>query len=464
MKQKNSFSGQIGFVFAAAGSAVGVGNLWRFPYLAAKDGGGLFLIIYLVLVLTVGFVLLTTDIAIGRKTGKSAIYAYESMRKKWKFLGVITFLVPVLIMTYYAVIGGWILRYIVIYLTSSGKQAVADNCFTAFISSPSSVWYGLIFMLLTALIVYNGVEDGIERVSKFIMPVLLIMVIGIAIFSLTLKTTLDDGTVRTGLQGLKVYMKPDLTGITVGRFLQITLDAMSQLFFSLSVSMGIMITYGSYVKNDIDLNKATNQIEIFDTGVAILAGMMIIPAVFVFLGNDGMASGPSLIFISLPKVFDAMGVFGRPAAIAFFLMMGFAALTSCVSVMETLVANGMELYHKPRKKMCGVVGIYSFITAVLICLGYNKLYFELKLPNGSVGQLLDVMDYISNSFLMPFISLLTSILIGWVIGPDWIIGEVERNGEKFKRAGMYRFMIRYVVPVVMLVLFLVSTGFADLIA
>lgn len=464
MKQKNSFSGQIGFVFAAAGSAVGVGNLWRFPYLAAKDGGGLFLIIYLVLVLTVGFVLLTTDIAIGRKTGKSAIYAYESMRKKWKFLGVITFLVPVLIMTYYAVIGGWILRYIVIYLTSSGKQAVADNCFTSFISSPSSVWYGLIFMFLTALIVYNGVEKGIERVSKFIMPVLLIMVIGIAIFSLTLKTTLDDGTVRTGLQGLKVYMKPDLTGITVGRFLQITLDAMSQLFFSLSVSMGIMITYGSYVKNDIDLNKATNQIEIFDTGVAILAGMMIIPAVFVFLGNDGMASGPSLIFISLPKVFDAMGVFGRPVAIAFFLMMGFAALTSCVSVMETLVANGMELYHKPRKKMCGVVGIYSFITAVLICLGYNKLYFELKLPNGSVGQLLDVMDYISNSFLMPFISLLTSILIGWVIGPDWIIGEVERNGEKFKRAGMYRFMIRYTVPVVMLVLFLVSTGFADLIA
>ena len=225
-----------------------------------------------------------------------------------------------------------------------------------------------------------------------------------------------------------------------------------------------MITYGSYVKNEVNLNKATNQIEIFDTGVAFLAGMMIIPAVFVFLGKDGMASGPSLIFISLPKVFGAMGVFGRPVAIAFFLMMGFAALTSCVSVMETLVANCMELYHKPRKKMCGAVGIYSLVTAVLICLGYNKLYFELKLPNGSVGQLLDVMDYISNSFLMPFISLLTSILIGWVIGPDWIIGEVERNGEHFKRAGLYRFMIRYVVPVVMLILFLVSTGFADLIS
>ena len=393
MKQKNSFSGQIGFVFAAAGSAVGVGNLWRFPYLAAKDGGGLFLIIYLALVLTVGFVLLTTDIAIGRKTGKSAIYAYESMRKKWKFLGVITFLVPVLIMTYYAVIGGWILRYIVIYLTSSGKQAVADDCFTAFISSPSSVWYGLIFMLLTALIVYNGVEEGIERVSKFIMPVLLIMVIGIAIFSLTLKTTLDDGTVRTGLQGLKVYMKPDLTGITVGRFLQITLDAMSQLFFSLSVSMGIMITYGSYVKKDVDLNKAVSQIEIMDTGVAFLAGVMIIPAVFVFSGLDGMSAGPGLMFVSLPKVFYSMGTVGRVIGILFFVLAGFAALTSCISVLESITANCMELFHTERKKTTRVLSVIYLIATAVIALGYSIFYVEVALPNGSTGQLLDIMDY-----------------------------------------------------------------------
>ena len=292
MKQKNGFSGQIGFVFAAAGSAVGVGNLWRFPYLAAKDGGGLFLILYLVLVLTVGFTLLTTDIAIGRKTGKSAIYAYEAMRKKWKFLGVLTFLVPILIMTYYAVIGGWILKYITIYLLGSGEQAVDSNCFSNFISAPSSVWYSIAFMLLTSFIVYNGVEKGIERVSKFIMPVLLLMVVGIAVFSLTLKTTLEDGTVRTGLQGLAVYLTPDLSGITLERFLQIALDAMSQLFFSLSVSMGIMITYGSYVKKDVDLNKSVSQIELMDTGVAFLAGVMIIPAVFVFSGLEGMSAGP----------------------------------------------------------------------------------------------------------------------------------------------------------------------------
>ena len=463
MKQKNSFSGQIGFVFAAAGSAVGVGNLWRFPYLAAKDGGGLFLLIYLVLVLTVGFVLLTTDIAIGRKTGKSAIYAYESMQKKWKFLGVITFLVPVLIMTYYAVIGGWILRYIVIYLTSSGKQAVADDCFTAFISSPSSVWYGLIFMLLTALIVYNGVEKGIERVSKFIMPVLLIMVIGIAIFSLTLKTTLDDGTVRTGLQGLKVYMKPDLTGITVGRFLQITLDAMSQLFFSLSVSMGIMITYGSYVKKDVDLNKAVSQIEIMDTGVAFLAGVMIIPAVFVFSGLDGMSAGPGLMFVSLPKVFYSMGTVGRVIGILFFVLAGFAALTSCISVLESITANCMELFHTERKKTTRVLSVIYLIATAVIALGYSIFYVEVALPNGSTGQLLDIMDYISNSFMMPFISLLSAILIGWIMKPSWIAEEMELNGEKFKRKKLYNVMMRYIMPVVMVILFLQSTGVLNMI-
>ena len=257
------------------------------------------------------------------------------------------------------------------------------------------------------------------------MPGLIFMIMGIAFFSLTLKYTDGNGVTRTGLQGLGVYIIPNLEGITFKRFLEILLDAMSQLFFSLSVSMGIMITYGSYVKPEVNLNKAINQIEIFDTGVAFLAGMMIIPAVFVFLGTDGMASGPSLIFISLPKVFASMGAIGRIIAIAFFLMMGFAALTSCVSVMETLVANCMEIFHKSRQKMCAVIGIYSLVTAVLICLGYNVLYFEVKLPNETVAQLLDIMDYISNSFLMPFISLLTSILIGWVVGPKLIIDEVE---------------------------------------
>lgn len=457
--KKSNFSGSIGFVLAAAGSAVGVGNIWRFPYLCAKDGGGLFLLIYLVLVLTFGFVLLTTDVAIGRRTKQNALNAYATLHKKWRFLGYLTFLVPTLIMTYYSVIGGWILKYLSVYMISNGTAAAKDGYFISFITSKASpIVFMLIFLSITAWIVFCGVEKGIEKFSKIIMPGLILMIIIIAVFSLTLSHKDSDGTVRTGLQGLMVYLRPDFTGLTAKRFLEILLDAMSQLFFSLSVSMGIMITYGSYVKDDVNLSKATNQIEIFDTAVAFLAGMMIIPAVFVFLGTEGMSSGPSLIFITLPKVFESMGILGRFVAIIFFIMLAFAALTSCVSVMETLVANCMEIFHQSRKKMCAVIGVYSLVTALLICLGYNVFYFELQLPNGSVGQLLDIMDYISNSFLMPFISLLTSILIGWVIGPQWIVDEVTKNHEKFPRAGLYRFMIQYVVPVVMLILFLMSTG------
>ena len=318
MKEKKSnFSGSIGFVLAAAGSAVGVGNIWRFPYLCAKDGGGLFLIVYLALVLSFGFVLLTTDIAIGRHTKQNALKAFGTLNSKWKFLGYLTFLVPALIMTYYSVIGGWITKYFCTYLVSDGSILSQDSYFTSFITSKvSPIVFMLLFLALTAWVVYRGVEKGIEKFSRFIMPGLILLILGIAIFSLTLSYTDANGTVRTGLQGLKVYLYPDFSSLTVKRFLGVLLDAMSQLFFSLSVSMGIMVTYGSYVKDDVDLNKSINQIEIFDTGVAFLAGMMIIPAVFVFLGTDGMASGPSLIFISLPKVFDAMGVFGRHSVIS----------------------------------------------------------------------------------------------------------------------------------------------------
>ena len=272
------------------------------------------------LVLTFGFTLLTTDVAIGRRTKQNALNAFATLNKKWKFLGYLTFLVPTLIMTYYSVIGGWITKYFTLYLVSSGDAAAQDRFFTSFITSPvSPIVFMLIFLALTAWVVYCGVEKGIEKYSRYIMPGLLLLIIGIAIFSLTLSYTDESGMTRTGIEGFLVYIKPDFTGLTVQRFLNIALDAMSQLFFSLSVSMGIMITYGSYVKDDVDLNKANNQIEIFDTGVAFLAGLMIIPAVYVFLGTDGMASGPSLTFISLPKVFAAMGGVGRVIGAVFFL-------------------------------------------------------------------------------------------------------------------------------------------------
>lgn len=458
-KKASHFSGQIGFVLAAAGSAVGVGNLWRFPYLAAKDGGGLFLIVYLVLVLTFGFTLLTSDIAIGRRTKESAIGAYSKMQERWKFLGILTFLVPVLIMTYYAVIGGWITRYAVVYLSGQAEAAARDGYFTSFITSPvSPVIFALLFMGVTALIVYNGVEGGIERVSKCMMPVLLVLVVIIAGYSLTLHHVDADGQVRTGMEGFLYYIRPDLEGITLRRFLQILLDAMSQMFFSLSVSMGIMITYGSYVKPEVDLNRAVNQIEIFDTGVALLAGAMIIPAVYVFSGTEGMSAGPSLMFISLPKVFAAMGKAGVFMGILFFVAAIFATLTSCISVLESITANCMEIFHTERKKTVLVLAVIYLAASAVIALGYSVFYFEITLPNGSGAQLLDVMDYISNSVMMPFIALLSAILIGWIKTLDYVIGEMERNGETFGRKAIYRVMIRYIAPLMMLVLFLQSTG------
>ena len=457
--KKHGFTGQIGFVMAAAGSAVGVGNLWRFPYLAAKDGGGLFILIYLILTFTFGFTLLTSDIAIGRRTGKNSINAYGEMHPKWKFLGILTFLVPVLIMTYYAVIGGWITRYIVVYLTGQGEAAAGDGFFTDFITSPGkAAFYAIIFMLLTSWIVFNGVEKGIEKYSRILMPVMLVMIVMIAVFALTLSHTDDAGVTRTGLQGLAVYLTPNFDGITLPRFLQILLDAMSQIFFSLSVSMGIMITYGSYIKKDVDVNASIHQIEFFDTGVALLAGLMIIPSIFVFEGMEGMKAGPSLMFVSLPKVFASMHVLGRFVGLAFFIMAAFAALTSCVSVLETITANCMEIFHTKRRPTTITLTALYTAASVVIALGYSKFYVELPLPNGSIGQLLDLMDYISNSFMMPFISMLSAILIGWVVGPGWIVGEVEYGGRKFGLKKLYAVMIKYVVPAVMFILFLESAG------
>lgn len=463
-KKKSSFTGSLGFVLAAAGSAVGVGNIWRFPYLTAKDGGGLFLIIYLALVLTFGFTLLVTDVAIGRRTKTNALHAFGKIQKKWSFLGYLTFCVPAIIMTYYSVIGGWILKYLAVYLTGAGKAAAQDGYFTDFITSPvSPVVFMLIFLCFTALVVYRGVEKGIEKFSRIVMPGLLLMIIGIGLFSLTLSSTGADGTERTGLQGLTVYIMPNLDGVTPARFLEILLDAMSQLFFSLSVSMGIMITYGSYVKKDVNLSKSLSQIEIFDTTVAFLAGLMIIPAVYVFFGTEGMASGPSLMFVSLPKVFEAMGPLGGILGMVFFLMVVFASLTSSVSILETLVANCMEIFHSTRKKTSLVIALLSAAASVIICMGYNVFYFELKLPNGAAAQLLDLMDYISNSFLMPFISLLTCIFVGWIIRPTWICEEMEASGHTFKRKKMYAFMIRYVTPIIMAMLFLQSAGVFEII-
>lgn len=459
-KERNSFSGTIGFVLAAAGSAVGLGNIWRFPYLAAKDGGGLFLVIYLVLALTFGFTLLSTEIAIGRKTKQSPLTAYGKIHKSWKPLGVIACIVPVIILPYYCAIGGWVLKYFIAYLTGNGMAAAEDGYFTGFITSDiEPLIMMFIFLFVVAFIIFRGVNKGIEASSQIIMPVLLLLVVVIAVFSLTIKHTGADGVTRTGLEGFKVYVVPNFDGLTVKGFFSVLVDAMGQLFFSLSVAMGIMVAYGSYVKDDANLTRSINQIEIFDTAVAFLAGVMIIPAVFTFMGTEGMqASGPSLMFVSLPKVFAAMGRIGNIVGCLFFAMVLFAAITSAMSVMEAVVSSFMDQFHISRTKAACIEGVIALIAGILVCLGYNVLYFEVTLPNGAVAQILDIMDYISNNLLMPVVAIGTCILIGWIVKPKTIIDEVEKSGCKFGRRWLYISMIKVVAPILLIVLLLKSAG------
>lgn len=459
-EERKAFGGSVGFVLAAAGSAVGLGNIWRFPYLAAKDGGGLFLVTYIVLALTFGFTLLTAEIAIGRRTKQSPLTAYGIVKKKWKPLGVIACLVPTIILPYYVTIGGWVLKYFLVYVTGDGAKAAEDGYFTSFITADQEpIAMMLVFFAIVTIIIFLGVNKGIESSSKIIMPLLILLVAGISIFSLTISHTDASGVTRTGLEGLKIYVVPSLDGMSVKQIATVVMDAMGQLFFSLSVAMGIMITYGSYVSDEANLQKSINQIEIFDTLVAFLAGVMIIPAVFTFMGQEGMAaSGPSLMFVSLPKVFLSMGKAGNIIGAAFFAMVLFAALTSAVSVMEAVVSSIMDQFHVQRRTAAIIEVIITVIAGIIVCLGYNKLYFELKLPNGSAGQVLDVMDYISNSVFMPIVAIGTCILIGWVVKPHFVIDEVEKNGRKMGRKKLFIVMIKFIAPVLLFLLFLKSVG------
>ena len=459
--KRNSFKGSIGFVLAAAGSAVGLGNIWRFPYLAAKDGGGLFLVIYIILALTFGFALLTTEIAIGRKTKQSPLTAYKKISKKWKWLGVVACLVPIIILPYYCAIGGWVLKYFLVYLTGNGASAAEDDYFTSFIGNTNGepILMLVLFLFATAFVIFRGVNKGIESFSKIIMPALILLVVIIAVFSLTRNHTDDNGVTRTGLEGLKVYLVPNISNLTASSFFTTLLDAMGQLFFSLSVAMGIMITYGSYVRDDADLGKSINQIEIFDTVVAFLAGVMIIPAVYTFSGIEGMqASGPSLMFISLPKVFATMGPIGNVIGCLFFAMVLFAALTSSVSVMEAIVSSFMDKFKISRTVATLVETVIAVVAGIFVCLGYNIFYFEATLPNGGTAQILDIMDYISNNILMPIVAIGTCILIGWIAKPKTVIEEVEKSGKKMGRKTLYVIMIKFVAPILLFVLFLKSLG------
>ena len=454
--KRSSFKGSIGFVLAAAGSAVGLGNIWRFPYLAAKDNGGFFILCYIILALTFGFTLLVTEIAIGRKTKQSPLTAYGKINKKFKGLGILATIVPAIILPYYCAIGGWVLKYFITFISGQGAAAAADDYFTGHITSLGQpIIFLLIFIIATAAVILGGVNKGIEKSSKILMPILFVLIIGIAIFALTIK---NNETGITGIDGLKVYILPDFKSLTLKTAFTTIFDALGQLFYSISVAMGIMIAYGSYVDEETNLMKSVNQIEIFDTLVALLAGLMIVPAVYVFMGKEGMTAGPGLMFIALPKVFAQMGAIGNVIGVIFFAMVLFAAITSSISIMEAVVSSLMDGFKMKRKPAALLVLAYGIVAGIIVCLGYNKLYFELSLPNGTVGQILDVMDYVSNNIFMPIVALATCILIGWVAKPKTVIDEVTKNGAKFNRKFIYNATIKFIAPVLLMVILLQAFG------
>ena len=449
-KKRSNFTGSIGFVLAAAGSAVGLGNIWRFPYLAAKGGGGVFILCYVVLALTFGFTLLTTEIAIGRKTGQSPLTAYEQMHKGWGGIGVLACAVPVIILPYYCSIGGWVLKYLSAFLTGHGAQAAEDGYFTGYITQVGQpiIWM-LIYVLITATVVYKGVNKGIEKYSKILMPILFVLIAGISVFSLTLKHTNADGVTRTGMQGLAIYLIPNFRGMTVKSFLSVVMDALGQLFFSISVAMGIMVTYGSYAKKETNLMKSINQIEFFDTLVALLAGLMIIPAVFAFSGGnpDTLQAGPSLMFITIPKVFQNMGL-GTIVGILFFLLVLFAAVTSSIALTESAVSTFEDEIGWSRKKATVFVGVIMLILGSLSSLGYGPLAC-VKI----IGmQFLDLFDFLTNSVMMPIAALMTCLLVSRVVGIDKIEEEIRHGEGAFRRKKIFVVMIKYICPVFALII------------
>lgn len=441
--ERTTFSSRLGFVMAAAGSAVGLGNIWRFPYLAAKYGGGVFLVIYIALALTFGFTLMITEIAIGRKTGISVVEAFRKLNKKWAFLGVIASIVPIIIIPYYDVIGGWVTKYFAAYVSGSGAEAIHEAYFDSFIQDPvQPLLWTAVFMAATFAVVGCGVKKGVERMSKILMPVLVVLAVGITVYCLTLPGAME---------GVEYYLIPDFSKFSP----DLILAALGQMFFSMSLAMGIMITYGSYMKKSNDLAKAVKQIEWFDIGIVIIAGLMIIPSIFVFSGSAAaLDAGPSLMFVTMPKVFHSMGSFGDFIGALFFALVLFAALTSAISMTETVVSIFMDRFKISRRKACGISVLVVAVLAIPSCLGFGVL--KGLSVNGMT--ILDIVDFTSNTILMPTVALLTCILVGWVVKPRVVINEVELSG-KFKREAMYKFILKYVAPI--LVVFILVSSVMD---
>ena len=432
--KRSTFSGKIGFVLSAAGASVGLGNIWRFPYLAAKYGGGIFLLIYIILALTFGYSMIIAETSIGRMTKKSPVGAFQSFGKSgWLSAGGwINAIIPILIVPYYSVIGGWVIKYLMEYICGNAHQVAEDGYFSAFISNGvSTELCFIVFALITLVIIYAGVRNGIERVSKFMMPILVVLSVIIAAYSVT----------RPGaIEGVKYFLVPN-----VDNFSWMTVvSAMGQMFYSLSIAMGILITFGSYMKKDISIEDSTQNVEIFDTAIAIMAGLMIIPAVFAFSGGDPdtLQAGPALMFITIPKVFENMGL-GTLVGVMFFILVLFAALTSSIALTESAVSTFEDELKWSRKKSTVLIGVIVIALGSLSSLGYGPLAGVTIIGM----QFLDFFDFLTNSVMMPIAAIAICLLVSRVIGVNGIEEEVMHGENRFRRKAIFNFMIKYLCPI-----------------
>ena len=432
--KRSAFSGKIGFVLSAAGASVGLGNIWRFPYLAAKYGGGIFLLIYIILAFTFGYTMIIAETALGRMTKKSPVGAYASFGKGKgrSFGGWINAVIPILIVPYYSVIGGWVIRYLASYISGHGKELASDGYFFNFIANGASAEICFaIFTILTLAIIFAGVRNGVERVSKVMMPILVVLSVIIAVYSVT----------RPGaLAGVKYFLVPNVSNFSW----MTVVTAMGQMFYSLSIAMGILITFGSYMKKDVSIEDSTKNVELFDTAIAIMAGLMIIPAVFSFSGGDPntLQAGPALMFITIPKVFDSMGL-GTVVGILFFTLVLFAALTSSIALTESAVSTFEDELGWERHRSTFLIGGIMLVLGSLSALGYG--------PLSSITifgmQFLDFFDFLTNSVMMPIAAIATCLLVARVVGVKKIEEEVTLDGNPFRRKAIFNFMIQYLCPI-----------------
>lgn len=438
---RGQWASNIGFILAAAGSAVGLGNIWKFPYLAGANGGAAFVIIYLGMIILIGFTIMLGEMSIGRNTHLSAVSAYKKLNKKWSFVGFIGVVVGFCILSFYSVIGGWVLNYIGKYLIGGISGAEAANYFSGFISSTTQpiVWH-LVFMAICCIIVLKGISNGIEKASKFMMPALFVLLIVVAIRSVTL-----DGA----MEGIRFFLKPDFSKVTIGT----VMAALGQAFFSLSLGMGAIITYGSYLGKTENLEKNAVIIPAIDTAVALLAGFAVLPAVFAFGFEPG--AGPSLMFITLPSVFDSMPL-GQFFGILFFILVFFAALTSAISLLEVVVSYLIDNFKMDRKKTTIMMSVILFIIGIPCSLANGPIMGDFLIFG---YNFFDFMSFLAESVLMPLGGLLMCIFIGYVWGIDNISEEITCGGKyKFKSKTFFVVMIKYIAPVLIFIIWLNAIG------